>query len=452
MPTPPDDRRITVPWSLSNRRSARVLAQPLQQFLDTEASSGIVLLVAALAAVVWASSPWLDSYTRLWSTELTIGAGSLQLTETLQYWVNDLAMALFFFVVGLEIKRELVHGDLRSARTATLPIVCAVGGMILPALLYLCINAGGPGSKGWGIPMATDIAFSIGVLAVIGRRAPVSLKVFLLTLAIVDDIGAIVVIALFYSNGIQLLWLGFGALVVGAVLGIQRLGVRSLVPYTVLAGLLWLTMFESGVHATIAGVVLGLITPAHPLQNPSTVRIVTGERLRSTHLDDGVEDERDETTMLEVSSLTTQAVSPLARLERRLHPWSSFVVLPLFALANAGVDLTPDHAGPTLLSRISIGVIVGLVIGKPLGIVLAALIVTRWRSVSLPAGAGWLEMVGVGMLAGIGFTVSLFITGLAFDGVHAEEAKLAILVGSVVAGLLGALLLALRDNSRGDRH
>jgi NhaA family Na+:H+ antiporter len=253
---------LTAPWAQSDRFVPRVVAQPLQQFLQTEAAGGVVLLIAAVIAVVWASSPWSTSYDELWSTEITVGTAGFQLTENLRHWVNDLAMALFFFVAGLEIKRELVHGDLRRARTAMLPIVCALGGMIVPALLFLAFNAGGDGAKGWGIPMATDIAFSIGVLALVGRRAPVSLKVFLLTLAIVDDIGAILVIALFYSSGIKLAWLctAFGVAMLIVVL--RHLGVRSLIPYAILAAALWLATFESGIHATIAGVVLGLLTPA----------------------------------------------------------------------------------------------------------------------------------------------------------------------------------------------
>jgi len=356
-------------------------------------------------------------------------------------------MALFFFVVGLEIKRELVHGDLRHARTAMLPILCALGGMVVPALLFLAFTAGGPGARGWGIPMATDIAFSIGVLALVGRRTPASLKVFLLTLAIVDDIGVILVIAVFYSSGVAFSWLGASACTVLAIVVLKRLGVRSLVPYTVLAAALWVTALESGVHATIAGVVLGLLTPARPTQPPSAVAEAAAARLQDRHLSDDSEDEADETSLLEVSSLTAEAVSPVARLQQRLHPYTSFVVLPLFALANAGVDLTPGTGAPSLTSPVALGVIVGLVIGKPLGILAAALLAHRLLRVPLPAHAGWVEVAGVGMLAGIGFTVSLFVTGLAFTGPLADEAKVAILVASVIAGLLGAGFLVMRSTS-----
>ncbi len=319
--------------------------------------------------------------------------------------------------------------------------------MVVPALLFLAFNAGGPGARGWAIPMATDIAFSIGVLALVGRRTPASLKVFLLTLAIVDDIGAIVVIALFYSSGVALAWLGVAAGIVLAIVVLKRLGVRSFAAYAVLAAGLWLATLESGIHATIAGVVLGLLTPARPLQRPSAVAEAAVARLQDRHLHDRIEDERDETSILEVSSLTAEAVSPVARLERRLHPYTSFVILPLFALANAGVDLTPDATGSSLNSPVALGIIVDLVIGKPLGILTAAFLATKLLRASLPAHAGRIELAGVGMLAGIGFTVSLFVTGLAFAGPLATEAKVAILAASVIAGVLGAGLLALRSTT-----
>jgi NhaA family Na+:H+ antiporter len=447
MPLHTEHDDLTAPWAASGRFVPRVLAQPVQQFLATEAASGIVLLAAAVIAVVWASSSWSASYEQLWSTELTVGTAGVHLSESLRSWVNDLAMALFFLVAGLEIKRELVHGDLRNTRTAMLPILCAIGGMAVPALLFLSLNVGGPGAGGWGIPMATDIAFSIGVLALVGRRTPASLKVFLLSLAIVDDIGAIVVIALFYSSGVSGLWLGMAAGLVAAIAALKRSGVRSFAPYVVLAAALWIATLESGVHATIAGVVLGLLTPARPLQRPRAVAEVAAERLQDRHLRDDVDDEQDETSMLEVSSLTAHAVSPVGRLQRRLHPWSSFVVLPLFALANAGVDLTPDGTSASLTTPVSLGIIIGLVAGKPLGILLAAVIATRLLNAKLPAHAGWVELAGVGMLAGIGFTVSLFVTGLAFTGSLQTEAKLAILVASVIAGGTGAAFLAFRPTS-----
>lgn len=421
-----------------------MVIQPLQHFLDTEAASGVGLLIAAAVAIVWANSGWGDAYADLWHTELSLRIGAFDITEDLRHWINDLAMALFFFVAGLEIKREFVHGDLRTARAATLPIACAAGGMVVPALIFWSFNASSGTSSGWGIPMATDIAFALGILALVGRRVPASLRVFLLTLAIVDDLGAIVVIALFYSRQLELRWLLAAAIVIATIVVLQRLQVRSLVPYVVLAAVLWLAVFESGMHATLAGIILGLLTPARPFQRAEDVKRAAVEQLSDPSLSDDVVDEADESVFVEVSHLSREAISPLARLERTLHPWSSYLVLPLFALANAGIVLSGDTISAALTSPVTAGVAAGLVIGKPLGILLAALAAVKLAGSSLPAGAGWLELSGVGLLAGIGFTVSLFITGLAFTGADADQAKIGILAASVVAGLAGALLLLAR--------
>lgn len=437
--------RLRPPWSRSDRFLARTVAQPLQQFLQTEAASGILLAAFAVAALVWANSPWSGSYESLWTTHATLRIGSLRLDEDLRHWVNDLAMAFFFFVAGLEIKRELVHGELRTPRVAALPIACAVGGMIAPAVIFLALNSGDPATaKGWGVPMATDIAFSIGVLTLLGRRAPASLRVFLLTLAIVDDIGAIVVIALFYGSGVEVGWLALAAGTLLAVVGLRRIEVTSLLPFVALAGLLWLAVYESGIHATIAGVVLGLVTPARPRHRPAQVhRALTG-RLADERLSDAGADEHDETAFLQIAVTATEGVSPLARLETRLHPWTSFVVLPLFALANAGVSLS---GGVDLTSRLSLGIVLGLVVGKPVGVLMAAWISIRAFGTRLPARAGWPELAGAGLLAGIGFTVSLFVTGLAFEPAVSDEAKVAVMVASVTAALLGALFLLARPTS-----
>ena len=424
-----------------------MIVQPIHTFLSTEIASGVVLLAAAIIALVWANSPWRFAYEALWETPLAIELGPLRLTEDLRHWVNDLLMALFFFVVGLEIKRELVLGELRDVRAAALPMIAAIGGMVVPAAVYLAINAGGPGSHGWGIPMATDIAFAVGVLALVGRRAPTSLKIFLLTLAIVDDLGAILVIALFYSEGLALLWLGVAAFVVVLILVLTRLGVRSLVPYVLAAAVLWLAIFESGVHATIAGVILGFLTPAKPYQPPEAVSDVAISHLTEASREpDGVADEPEQLHLIEVSRLVNEAVSPLARLEWRLHHWSSFVVLPLFALANAGVALSAESVSEGATGAIGLGIIAGLVIGKPLGIVAAGFLAVRLRIARLPDGVGWLEMIGAGLVAGIGFTVAIFVAGLAFSEPAAEEsAKVGILIASLIAGVLGFAALYARD-------
>ncbi len=446
-PQHPRDR-LARPWSQRDRAVPRIVVQPLQRFLHTEAASGIVLLVAALAALVWVNSPLSQSYTRLWETPLTIDLGGLALSEDLRHWINDLLMALFFFVVGLEIKRELVHGELRDPKAALLPVVCALGGMAAPALLYLLLNVGGPGASGWGIPMATDIAFAVGILALIGSRAPTGLKVFLLTLAIVDDIGAILVIALFYSEGIAAGWLAVAAGTIVAIVAMQRLRIRALTLYVLAAGVLWLAMFSSGVHATIAGVILGLLTPAWPFHPPEAV---TGamdaelDRVRELPLDARA-DEGEQASLMEISRLADEAVSPLERLLSRLHPWSSFVVLPLFALANAGVALSSDLLSGLMSNPVALGVILGLVAGKPLGVVGAAALAMVTGAARMPRGVGWFELLGVSLLAGVGFTVSIFIAGLAFtDPAITDTAKVGILVASLLAGVLGAGALLARD-------
>jgi len=361
-----------------------------------------------------------------------------------QEWINDLLMVLFFFVVGLEIKREIVHGDLRDPKQVALPVLAAVGGMVVPALLYFSFNAGTPAAHGWGVPMATDIAFAVGVLSLVGRRAPTSLKIFLLTLAIADDIGAIVVIALFYSSGIQFQWLTAAGAGIVVIVAMKRLGIRAFVPYAALAAFLWFAVLESGVHATIAGVILGLLTPSRSFHDPAVVAEAVAHPLEGVLVVHG-DDEMDGQRMLEASRLAYEGVSPLARLESRLHGWSSFVVLPLFALANAGVTLADGALGSALRSPVALGVAVGLVVGKPVGILLFSWIAVRLKVAELPAHSGWLEIAGVGLLAGIGFTVALFVTSLAFaDAAATANAKVGILAGSTIAGLLGAGFLAAR--------
>lgn len=355
-----------------------------------------MLFGATVAALVWANSVWQHGYESLWSTHV----GGL----TLHQWVNDALMAVFFLVAGLEIKRELVVGELRDPRRAALPAVAALGGMAVPALLYVAVTRTGPALDGWAIPMATDIAFALGVVALLGDRIPPSLRLFLLTLAIVDDLGAIAVIAVFYSEGIDGRALG-GAIAVVVVLALlTRAGVRQWWVLGPLAVALWILVHASGVHATIAGVALGLLMP----------------------------------------------VDTIERLEHRLHPFTSFVVVPLFALANAGVHLTGDVLRDASTSPITIGVVVGLVAGKVIGITGATWIASRARLGGLPDGVEWRAFVGMAMVAGIGFTVSLFVTGLAFgSGVLADRARIGVLAASVVAGTLGALVLRYSASPRG---
>jgi NhaA family Na+:H+ antiporter len=424
----------------SDRRLARTVARPVHRFLEIEASGGVVLIVAAVVALVWANSPWQQSYTDVFGTVVGLEVGSFELREDVQHWVNDGLMAVFFFVVGLEIKREWVSGELQDRRAAALPAIAAFGGMAVPAAIYAAVNLGGPGGRGWGVPMATDIAFALGVVAVLGRRVPPALKVFLLTLAIVDDIGAIVVIAVFYSSSVSFGWLALAAAIVLAVVILRRGRVWYHPIYVVLGGALWLCLFESGVHATIAGVVMGLLTPARPfLPEVETDRIVDT-------LENRAELEPDD--VRRVSFLIAESVPLAERIERALHPWTSFVVVPAFALANAGIELTGDTLSGG--SNVALGVVLGLVVGKTVGISLFSWVACRLGLASLPSGAGWQHLVGVAALAGIGFTVSLFVAGLAFaPGSPAEDqAKIGILAASVLAAATGAVVLSVASRRR----
>jgi Na+:H+ antiporter, NhaA family len=408
----------------------------LREFLATEVAGGVVLLAATVVALVWANSPWRAGYEQLWSTELGVELGRWHLELHLGEWVNEGLMAIFFLVVGLEVKRELLQGELRDPRRAVLPVIAAVGGMIVPALLYVAFNAGGDGSAGWGIPMATDIAFALGVLAVVAPRIPPVLRVFLLTLAIVDDIGAILVIAIFYSDDLGLDWLAAAVAILAVVWILRQLGVTFTPVFVTLGALLWLALHGAGIHATLAGVAMGLLAPGRSVLD----REIVASR-------------RDE--LLDVSSpkaarsttrLARQSVSQLEWLEHVLHPWSSLLIVPVFALANAGVRLTGDAVGDAAGSRVAWGVVVGLVAGKAIGITGATWLASRTRLVDLPEGMGLRSLAGIACLGGIGFTVSLFITDLAFDDASlVAEAKMGILAASVLASGLGAVLLHRRS-------
>ena len=421
-------------YSESNRPLARLVARPVREFLRVEAASSLLLMLAAVAALVWANSPWASSYDALWHTHLTLDVGPLHLDETLQHWVNDALMVIFFFVVGLEIKYELVNGDLRDPRTAALPIVAAIGGMAVPALVYVALNPpGSEGNAGWGIPMATDIAFAVGVLGVLGRRIPSAARLFLLTLAIVDDIGAILVIAVFYTSDLSLGWLAIAIGLLALMVVARRLRVWTVVVYAVLGVGVWFALLESGVHATLAGVAIGLLAPAKPLLNEDVARGYATAALRDRHLDP------DE--LARMRFLLKESVSVVERLQSSLHPVSAYVVLPIFALANAGVEL--GAIGKVFTQPVGIGIVLGLVLGKPVGIFLASFAAVRLGLGRLPDDTTWPMVLGLGAVGGIGFTVSIFIAGLSFPGVDllTEEAKIAILLASVLAAVVGVLVL-----------
>ena len=436
-----DENSLRFPWSRSERPVPRLVLRPLQAFLETEASGGALVLAAAAAALAWANSPWSRSYEALWHTELTLSLGPWTGSLDLRHWINEGLMTIFFFVVGLEIKRELTTGELRDPRAAALPAIGAVGGMLVPALLYAALNAGGNGSRGWGIPMANDIAFALGVLAIVGRRLPTSLRSFLLALAIVDDIGAILIIAVFYSGPVSWIPLGLAGALLLVIFALQRLHFTWPLMYWLLGVAVWATALRSGIHPTIAGVALGLLTPSVPFQRP---RAVSDEahRVADDTEDDPFPADADAHHWLRLAELSREAVSPLARLESALHPWTSFLIVPLFALANAGVDLGGGSIAAALGSRIALGIVVGLVVGKTVGITLAAWAAVRVGLAKLPESVRWGQVFGISAVAGIGFTVALFIADLAFVDPAAEQtAKVGILGASLLAGLLGGVLL-----------
>jgi len=370
------------------------------EYLRDETTGGIALLAATAVALVWANLG--GSYLSFWHTELTLGVGSLSITEDFQHWVNDGLMALFFFVVALEVKREFVTGDLRDRRTATVPVLAALGGVALPAIIFALLTLGSDGASGWAIPTATDIAFAVGVLALLGDRVPAGVKLLLLTIAVVDDVVAIAVIALFYSSGISLAWLGAVVAGLAAIVALRAFGVRRVIAYVPLGVFVWVAMLESGVHATIAGVAVGLLMPAHP---------VGGRQV-------------------------------LEEVEDRLHPFSSLLVIPLFALANAGIVLDGATISAAAESRIAWAIAVGLVVGKLLGIAGMILLVARLGIGRLPEGVRAQHVWGIAALGGIGFTVSLFIAQLAYsDPLTIDTAKFGIFAGSIVSALLGVAIL-----------
>jgi Na+:H+ antiporter, NhaA family len=432
---------IRLPWARSDRLVPRRVLRPLQEFLSTSTASGTLLLSAALAALVWVNTPWGSSYEAFWTTRLEFRLGSMAIGEDLRHWLNDGLMTLFFLMVGLEIKREFLTGELRDRRAAALPVVAALGGMVVPALIYLALNVGGPGVRGWAIPMATDIAFALGVLLLAARHVPAGLKPFILTLAIVDDIGAIVVIALFYSEGLSLVPLMAAAGTCALMLLLRAIGVRVQFVFVILGGTVWLLTYASGVHPTIAGVALGLLAPAVPFQRPHAV---SAEARRTADLtsDDPEPPDADAEHWLGLAALSREAVSPLARTEHVLLPWTSFMIVPLFALANAGIRLSADRIADALTSPVTIGIVLGLVVGKVVGIAGASSIASAAGVARAPLGVRLSHLVGAGAVAGIGFTVSLFITELAFDDpATIAEAKIGILAASVLAGAIGWIWL-----------
>lgn len=431
-------------WSQSDSMIASRFIRPARRFMQLEAASGMVLIAATAVALLWANLPFGESYQELWETRLRIELGPIDFDESLQHVVNDALMTLFFFVVGLEIKRETRLGDLRDKAAAAGPVIAAVGGMLIPALIYFALNPTGEAARGWAIPMATDIAFALGVVALLGNRISPRARLFLLALAIVDDIGAIAVIAIFYTDDLSFAWLAVAAALFAVVYLAKHRNVRAISFYWIIGAAVWFAVFESGVHATLAGVALGFLTPTRPFygarEYDERARAVVGSY--SSGEQSVIEREHVDHEVLELATVTRESVSPLTRLEEGLHPWTSFVIVPLFALANAGVRFAGIDIGEALTDPITIGVALGLVVGKFAGITLAMYLAVRSGVGRLPISSTWANIRGLAMLGGIGFTVSLFVTGLAFDDpAMADLAKIGIFAGSAIAAVAGYFLL-----------
>jgi NhaA family Na+:H+ antiporter len=412
------------------------LLTPVQELIRTESASGVILIAAALVAFAWANSPFASRYFAILEIEVRVGFGAWALAKPLILWVNDLLMAVFFFLVGLEIKREILVGELAGWRRASLPIAGALGGMLVPALIYLAFNFDTPAVRGWGVPMATDIAFALGVLALLGDRVTLALKVFLLALAIVDDLGAVLVIAAFYTESVNVGALLLSFLLWGTALAYGRAGGARPLAFALLGLVMWYFMLQSGVHATIAGVLMALAVPLRHQLSPQELQ----QELRPLMGQAG-NFEQVEVVMQHLEDVLAKAHSPLHDMEHSLAPYVAFVIMPVFAFFNAGVALAGSEAG--LITAVSIGAFLGLLIGKPIGVAGFAWIAVKCGLTRLPEGANWPGMIGIGLLAGIGFTMSLFIANLAFGPTaQLDQAKVGVLAASVVAALIGLAFLS----------
>ncbi len=424
------------------------LLESFNHFFKMEASGGIALMACTIVALIWANSPWGASYDALWETPVSIGFGDWGLSKALILWINDGLMAIFFFLVGLEIKREILVGGLSSPRQTIMPVAAAIGGMVVPALIFFSLNAGKESISGWGIPMATDIAFALGILSLLGKRVPIGLKVFLTAVAIVDDIGAILVIALFYTTSLNLTALAIGLLVLGlmAILNL-RWGVRHTIPYLVLGVIVWFAFLKSGIHATIAGVLAAMTIPASTRMNCQG--FVTKLQHATDAFKDAITPGKNVLTNKEqqvalhcMQHAYSDATTPLQNIEHALHPWVSFAIMPLFALANAGVRLEGSILGQ-LFSPLSLGIVLGLVLGKQVGVAGACWLVKRLGLANYPDGCSMMHIYGAACLAGIGFTMSIFIANLAYPAGSEliPLAKIAILIASLLAGIIGYAML-----------
>lgn len=422
-----DRRTLLEPW-----------IRPIVRFMHIEAAGGFVLLACTVLALIVANSPWSAQFAEIWQTRVGFTIGNFELYKPLLLWINDGLMTIFFFVVGLEIKREIVFGELQDPRKAALPAAAALGGMIVPGAIYLMVHGDGPGKSGWGIPMATDIAFVVGFLALLGSRIPFGLKILLLTLAIVDDIGAILVIAVAYTADTSVMFLAIGLASFGIIYWLRYIGVRLVPMYVILGAGIWYAFLKSGVHPTVAGVLIGLFTPASPwFARRSLVNVAEGVVAR-LQLDRDADDRDHQEEAVQLLTFTArETISPLDRLETALHPWVAFVIMPLFALANAGVRVELS----AITEPVALAVVAGLVFGKPIGIVTFSWMAVKLGLARLPTGVNWKILFGAACLAGIGFTMSLFISGLALQAELLTAGKIGTLIGSLVSATLGLGLL-----------
>lgn len=423
------------------------ILRPFEEFFKSQVAGGLVLLGVTALALLLANSPWSDLYFGVWQLQLTIGIEPLALSKSLSHWINDGLMAVFFFVVGLEIKREFLAGELAGARKATLPIAAALGGMLVPALFFMMIGPEGIQSRGWAIPMATDIAFALGVIALLGDRVPRSLAIFLTALAIVDDLGAVLVIALFYTGDLNLSALAAATVFLVFLAIGNRLGIKSPNYYSLIGLLLWIALLKSGIHATVAGVMIGMTIPVRPRHShdhflAEAERLITDYRKKGTTPGPFLHEEKLG-TLLALEHACHDAMSPLQRMEHEMHHWVVFGVMPIFALANAGIALDLSELTAAVSHPVTLGIAFGLLFGKPLGITLFAWLAVRLGLAELPAGTRWPQIIGLGLLGGIGFTMSLFITNLAYGDAPEliAAAKVGIFAASLLAGILGYLLL-----------
>ena len=435
-----DPSPLRLPWSRSDRAFPRTVVRPLQEFLRSSTASALPLFCAAVVALAWANSPWWRTYERLWATTLTVGVGRWAINEDLRFWVGEGLMTFFFLLAGLEIKRELVTGELRDRRAAIVPVAAAVGGMVVPAVIYLVATSGTPAADGWGMAMPTDLAFALAIVVIAMRSAPPGIRPFLLTLAIADDLLTIVVVAVFYAGSVSWLPLGLALLSVAAMIACERAHVRHLLVYVVLGALTWLFAYHAGVHPALVGAVLGLLAPALPFQRPADVS-AAAHRIADETSDHPDPPDEDAASWLELARLSHEAVSPLARIEHELLPWVNLAALPLFALANAGVRLSGGWWSPTT-ARLVVGLIVARLAGKVVGIVGACWLVARLRLGRMPGPGGLGAPAAAAAAAGAPFTVSLFVASSVFPegSPLLAAARLGILLSIVVSGV-GALVI-----------